>query len=110
MRLLKLRNPRLQIRPAITEDFSRHPRVGHRRRQLLIHHVPIRRLHRIQRDRLHILMAQTPPRRRQRGEAHAQNHQTFLRAQLDRMIQDPHPVRCVLFGPRQFVVADPQQP
>jgi hypothetical protein len=61
MGLAKLLHPCFEVRPGITEDFSRHPRSGHGLGQLLIDYLPSGLLHWIQGDGLHILRPQAAP-------------------------------------------------
>ena len=102
--------PGAQIRPLVGENLGRYSRALLGFFQLLVDDLAIGLPYRIQGQRLHLFMAQTPLVGRQIPQPHAEDEQAFFRADLNTVIGDPHPIVAAGQRPRQLVVAQPQPP
>ena len=96
-----------QVRALIAKDLSRQAGLVNGFLQLLKHDLTVGAFHRKQGDRFDILMAEHQIGARQVTQAHTQNEQALLYADLNGMVQDPDPVAGFRFRSCQLVVADP---
>src|SRR5712691_2776389 len=105
MLLTKSVDPCLQIRAVIADDGSWHPRLLNGRFKLLPDNLTVGCLHRHERKRFDIFMAEAAPSRRQGTQTDTKNNETLLSTKLHGMINNPRPIVCVFLRSCEFVIS-----
>ena len=109
MVLSKPRDPADQFRAVIAEDGRGHARLGGRPLQGLVNVRGVGPLGRHEGHRLQVRQLQRAVHR-QTARPNSQDQQHLLWADLDRVIEEPDPVRRPFLRTTQWVATQPQQP
>lgn len=108
--LPKQRDALLQVGPAVAHDGPRNSRHRDDFFQLPLYGLAVGMLHRLQVQQPHVLVFQGPRLSLPSGEPQADDEQSFVRTQLDGVIDEPDPVVGRFLGTAQLVKAQAEEP